>query len=53
MRGVLPDAADWERYGGSIGRLLGDGLLERAGDRLRLTPHGVLVSNEVFQEFVA
>jgi coproporphyrinogen III oxidase-like Fe-S oxidoreductase len=28
------------------------GLLEVAGDRLRLTPRGVLLSNEVFRAFV-
>lgn len=53
MRGVRPDRADWERYGASIDRLLGSGLLERAGDSLRLTSRGVLLSNEVFQEFIA
>jgi oxygen-independent coproporphyrinogen-3 oxidase len=53
MQGVRPDASDWERYGRSIDRLLEAGLLEREGDRLRLTPHGVLISNEVFQEFIA
>jgi oxygen-independent coproporphyrinogen-3 oxidase len=53
MRGVRPDAADWDRWGRSIERLLSTGLLEREGDRLRLTARGVLVSNEVFQEFVA
>jgi oxygen-independent coproporphyrinogen-3 oxidase len=53
MAGVRPDASDWERYGGSILRLIDNGLLERREDRVRLTPRGVLVSNEVFQEFVA
>jgi oxygen-independent coproporphyrinogen-3 oxidase len=53
MQGVRPDASDWERYGGSIDRLTGAGLLERDGDRVRLTAHGVLISNEVFQEFIA
>ena len=52
MTGVRPDARDWDRYGGSIRRLLDVGLLERSGDRVRLTSRGVLVSNEVFQEFV-
>ena len=32
---------------------LSDGLLERQGDTLRLTDRGVLLSNEVFQEFIA
>jgi oxygen-independent coproporphyrinogen-3 oxidase len=30
-----------------------DGLLERDGDRIRLTPQGRLLSNEVFEKFVA
>lgn len=30
-----------------------NGLLERSNGRLRLTPRGVLLSNEVFQEFIA
>lgn len=32
--------------------LIADGLLERAGDRIRLTPRGRLLSNDVFQEFL-
>ncbi len=52
MRGIVPDAADWDRFGTAIQRLTSEGLLEREGDVLRLTPRGVLISNEVFQEFV-
>jgi oxygen-independent coproporphyrinogen-3 oxidase len=33
-------------------RLIADGLLEHAGDRIRLTPRGRLLSNDVFQEFL-
>lgn len=33
-------------------RLIADGLLERAGDRIRLTPRGRLLSNDVFQEYL-
>ena len=40
------------RFGEQISRLVGEGLLEWQGDRVRLTPRGVLVSNEVFQEFL-
>ncbi|WP_031497218.1 coproporphyrinogen-III oxidase family protein [Bryobacter aggregatus] len=36
-----------------IERLIEDGLLERLQDRIRLTPRGVLLSNEVFQEFLS
>ena len=35
-----------------IDRFVRDGLLERAGGRVRLTPRGVLLSNEVFAEFI-
>jgi oxygen-independent coproporphyrinogen III oxidase len=33
-------------------RLIDDGLLERAGSRIRLTAQGRILSNEVFQNFV-
>lgn len=36
----------------AIGELVQAGLLARAGPRLRLTPRGRLLSNEVFQRFV-
>jgi oxygen-independent coproporphyrinogen-3 oxidase len=51
--GVRAGPSDWERYGEPIHRFLDAGLLERDGDRLRLTRQGVLLSNEVFQEFVS
>ena len=35
-----------------IEKFVHDGLLERAGERVRLTPRGVLLSNEVFAEFL-
>ena len=36
-----------------VDRLVADGLLERSADRIRLTSRGVLLSNEVFQEFLS
>ncbi len=36
----------------AIGRFTSDGLLEQHDDRIRLTPRGVLLSNEVFAAFV-
>lgn len=51
--GVEPDAADWLRYGAAIERHLSGGLLEKANGRLRLTNRGIMVSNEVFEEFLA
>ncbi|MFN7925254.1 MAG: radical SAM family heme chaperone HemW [Bryobacteraceae bacterium] len=53
MRGVQPTAGEWTRWHEPIERFIGAGLLERAGGALRLTRRGVLLSNEVFQEFVS
>ncbi len=50
--GIEPDPGEWQRHRGTIEQFLADGLLEREGNRLRLTRRGVLLSNEVFQEFL-
>jgi coproporphyrinogen III oxidase-like Fe-S oxidoreductase len=52
MSGIRPAAEDWVRFGEPIGRFLDAGLLERDEGVLRLTSRGVLLSNEVFQEFL-
>jgi oxygen-independent coproporphyrinogen-3 oxidase len=44
--------ADWSAHAQPVRRFIEDGLLESDGNRLRLTPRGVLLSNEVFAEFV-
>lgn len=46
--GVAPE----ERYRELVDRLVSDGLLEWVGPKVRLTGRGVLLSNEVFQEFL-
>ena len=51
--GIRPSPDEWRRYRLPITQFLSDGLLERQGDKLRLTNRGVLLSNEVFQEFIA
>lgn len=51
--GVRPAPAEWQRYREPITRFLEQGLLESDGAVLRLTGRGVLVSNEIFQEFIA
>jgi oxygen-independent coproporphyrinogen-3 oxidase len=52
-QGIRPHPAEWRRFEQPIRRFLETGLLETDGDRLRLTSRGVLLSNEVFQEFLA
>jgi oxygen-independent coproporphyrinogen-3 oxidase len=51
--GVLPDAADWRRFGPALERHLSGGMLESVDGRVRLTSRGIMVSNEIFQEFLA
>lgn len=52
MAGVRPSAAEWRRFEAPIRRFLDERLLELEDGVLRLTARGVLLSNEVFQEFV-
>jgi len=42
----------WAPFDSAVERFLRDGLLEMHGNALRLTSRGVLLSNEVFAEFV-
>jgi len=51
--GVQPDASDWRRFGAALERHLSSGMLESVDGRLRLTSRGIMVSNEIFQEFLA
>jgi oxygen-independent coproporphyrinogen-3 oxidase len=50
--GVHADEEDWRRFGPAFEYFLSTGVMERANGNLRLTPRGVMVSNEVFQEFL-
>lgn len=50
--GIRPTAAERERYSAPLDRFLAEGLLEERDGALRLTNRGVLLSNEVFQEFL-
>jgi oxygen-independent coproporphyrinogen-3 oxidase len=51
--GVETSAADWQRFGAAFERLIALGMMEQTGARVRLTSRGVMVSNEIFQEFIA
>ena len=50
--GIEPRADEWRKFEQPISRFIAQGLLERNGRRLRLTDRGVLLSNEVFAEFI-
>lgn len=41
-----------EAYGEALAELIGQGLVERAGGRVRLTPRGRMLGNRVFERFV-
>jgi oxygen-independent coproporphyrinogen III oxidase len=52
MEGIRPSREEWSRFEEPIARFVDAGLLETEDGALRLTSRGVLLSNEVFQEFL-
>ena len=50
--GIEPAREEWSRFAEPIDKWLRAGMLEREGSRLRLSSRGVLLSNEIFQEFI-
>jgi oxygen-independent coproporphyrinogen-3 oxidase len=52
MRGIRPERDEWRKFEQPIRRFVEQGLLETDGGTLRLTRAGVLLSNEVFSEFI-
>ena len=52
MAGIQPSAGEWLRFERPIQRFVDAGLLETDHGILRLTRRGVMLSNEVFQEFL-
>ena len=50
--GIRPDVDEWTRFRAPIQHFIAAGLLASDGEILRLTDRGVLLSNEVFAEFI-
>jgi len=50
--GIRPSLDEWRAFEAPIRRFVDEGLLQSQGDTLRLTNRGVMLSNEVFQEFL-
>jgi oxygen-independent coproporphyrinogen-3 oxidase len=51
-QGIRPEPHEWRHFREPIERFIEQGLLETDGLTLRLTSRGVMLSNEVFQEFL-
>ena len=51
-QGIRPQPAEWEKYREPIARFVQDGLMESENGNLRLTPRGIMVSNEIMEVFV-
>lgn len=50
--GIHPTPEEWRRFDEPIRRFVAEGLLEAESGALRLSNRGVLLSNEIFQEFI-
>ncbi len=50
--GLTPTSQEGSQHAEAIERFVGMGLLEKSEGRLRLSSRGVLLSNDVFQEFL-
>jgi oxygen-independent coproporphyrinogen-3 oxidase len=51
-RGIRPEPEEWQRFDEPIRRFVDAGLLETDAGNLRLTSRGIMLSNEIFQEFL-
>jgi oxygen-independent coproporphyrinogen III oxidase len=53
LRGITPSSEERAKFAGPIAKWTEAGMLQQQGDVLRLSPQGVLISNEIFQDFLA
>ncbi len=51
--GIEPTPEEWIRFSGPIAKWTGAGMLIREANRLRLSARGVLLSNEIFEDFLS
>jgi putative oxygen-independent coproporphyrinogen III oxidase len=52
MNGITPTAEEWSRFAEPIQKWTQAGMLERNGSQLRIAERGVLLSNEILQDFI-
>lgn len=52
MNGIKPSPEEWRLFADPIAKWTEAGMLRQEGETLRLSEAGVLVSNEIFQEFL-
>lgn len=50
--GIEPTAPEWSRFAEPIAKWTGYGMLEQRDGRLRLSNRGILLSNEILQDFI-
>jgi oxygen-independent coproporphyrinogen III oxidase len=51
-RGIEPTTPEWARFAGPIAKWTSAGMLQQDGKRLRLSNRGILLSNEILQDFI-
>jgi len=52
LDGIEPSEAEWTRFAAPVKKWVAAGMLERSGNNLRLSNDAVLLSNEIFQDFL-